>query len=366
MNPWKMSQYKPGQTVNCRVTSQEPGGYAVNIFKDNVPGFLPTDHKHKIGEEVLAQFVAVANNRVLLQSLYSTSSAANARSSQRMPTVDWQEQLRTGVAPPMTGPDGQPADPQGYDRPPEEAAFAVWAADKKIKYKLKRAIDLILPSIGNQNSQSKFKMSDTGLSSPDEALQWLLTDLEGGMRTGCVKAFSEQKLSRSAVLLYKGRAVGCVYGNKNLSEPLGTEPALRMMLEDLVTPDAQVLIYDLPEDVTLAMSALFLGYRVSREDGLDARSYMDYIMSWLNEKTQTACLAFTLFGSNMCLAFVHKGRYAGAFYVEDQKYSPDPSYLQDLLGQDPQAQVEASILPPELTSTSVRYGFSLSMSRPRT
>jgi hypothetical protein len=186
------------------------------------------------------------------------------------------------------------------------------------------------------------------------------------MRTGCVKAFCEPRKSRSAVLLYKGRAVGCIYGNKQLREPLPTESSLQMMLSDCQTPDTHLVMYGLPEEVTLAMSALFLGYPVERSDDLDARSYMDYIMSWFQQKEQTACLAFSLPASSATLlAFVYRGQFVGSFYVETQEFSTDITFVYSLIQQDAQSRVEASILPPELTSTAVRLGFSLSMNMPK-
>jgi hypothetical protein len=345
LNPWKLTGYKAGQNVVCKVVQAEPGGYAVNIPKDNLPGFLPTDQKLKVGEEVLAQFVCVHNNRVLLSSRLSGTQLSQSTYRPGQAQVSWQEQMSDGGA-------------AAHQASEPEAAFQVWAQAQPVNFKLRRAIDLILPSIGGENPNN-FVMGD-------EDLDWLIIQLEGGMRTGCVKAFSETKKSRSAVLLYRGRAVGCIYGNKTLSEPQPTEPSLQMMLNDLSHPETSVLMYDLPEDVTLAMSALFLGYPVERSDDLDARSYMDYICSWLAQKEQTACLAFNLPSkSATCLAFIHRGRYVGSFYVEDQNYSDDINFVYNLLQQDPQARVEASILPPEMTSSSVRFGFSLSMAKPR-
>jgi hypothetical protein len=231
----------------------------------------------------------------------------------------------------------------------------VWAKNEPVNFKLRRAIDLILPSIGEDKGDN--------LRMGDEDLEWLITTLEGGMRTGCMKAFCEPRKSRSAVLLYRGRAVGCIYGNKTLPEPQPTEPSLQMMLQDLQEPDTSLLVYDLPEEVTLAMSALFLGYPVERNDDLDGRSYLDYIGSWLQQKEQTACLAITTSTNATCLAFVHKGRYVGAFFVEDQKFDPNIQFVFNLLESDRGAMVSASILPPELTSASVRFGFSLSMAK---
>jgi hypothetical protein len=248
--------------------------------------------------------------------------------------------------------------PQGI--PEAERAFLVYAQGTPMNIRLRRAIDLILPPLDKNQQPNKMRIGQ------GDDLLWLITDLEGGMRTGCVKAFCEPKKSRSAVLLYKGRAVGCIYGNKQMKEPLPTESSLQMMLSDCTTPDTHLVMYGLPEEVTLAMSALFLGYPVERSDSLDARSYMDYIMSWFAQKEQTACLAFSLPSTGgTLLSFVHKGQFVGSFYVETQEFAREIDFVYNLLRQDSQARVEATILPPELTSASVRLGFSLSMNMPK-
>ncbi|MFN8659392.1 MAG: hypothetical protein U0105_23870 [Candidatus Obscuribacterales bacterium] len=357
LNPWKVTGYKPGQNVVCKIVAPEMGGYAVTIPKDNLPGFLPTDQKLKVGEEVLAQFVCVNGNRVLLQPKMSASSL-NARDYKpgAQPAISWEQQLNDPAAQQQIP--GNPATAPTSASSASEAAFNVWAQNDKPKFRLRRAIDLILPAV-NGEMPSKFKIGDADL-------EWLLTDLEGGMRTGCVKAFSEEKKSRAAVLLYRGRAVGCIYGCKTMTEPQPTEPSLSMMLADMKLPNTEVLIYDLPEEVTLAMSALFLGYPVERKDTLDARSYLDYIVDWLHGKQLTACLAFSLPSiMGTCLGFIHQGNFVGSFYVEEQKFSRDISFVHELISQDNATKVEASILPPEMTSSSVRFGFSLSMAVPR-
>ncbi len=343
LNPWKLTGYKAGQNVACKIMAAEPGGYAVLIPKDNLPGFLPTEAKLKIGEEVLAQFVCVHNNRVLLSARFAGSTAGSSSQSmqqqqQTTQRINWAEQVNN-----------QPAQTQEQD-----AAFNVWAQATPRKFHLKRATDLILPPINGQEANT-LKMSEYDL-------EWLVTDLEGGMRTGCVKASSEERLSRSAMLVYRGRAVGCIYGRKSMPDSLPTEQSLTFMLQDLTFPETKVSMYDLPEEVTLAMSALFLGYPVPRSDDLDARSYLDYLCGWFAEKEQTACLAITLPSTAAnCLVFVARGKYVGAFYVEDQKFEADRNYVYNLLANEQGAGLEASILPPEMTSSAVRFGFSLSM-----
>lgn len=374
MNRWKGPGYKAGQTIACKVLAAEPGGYAVIIPKDNLRGFLPTEARLKIGEEVLAQYVCVHNNRILLSARMAGSTTQQAAQRGPQQQTDWQQVAASGsyqaatqqnYAPGQSGA-YQAADSQSgayqAQQPLNEAerAFLVYAQGTPINVRLRRAIDLILPPLDKNQQPNKMRIGQ------GDDLLWLITDLEGGMRTGCVKAFCEPRKSRSAVLLYKGRAVGCIYGNKQLKEPLPTESSLQMMLSDCQTPDTHLVMYGLPEEVTLAMSALFLGYPVERSDDLDARSYMDYIMSWFSQKEQTACLAFSLPASGATLlSFVHKGSFVGSFYVETQEFSRDIEFVYNLIRQDPQSRVEASILPPELTSASVRLGFSLSMNMPK-
>ncbi len=344
LNPWKLTGYKPGQNVACQIMAAEPGGYAVLIPRDNLPGFLPTEAKLKIGEDVLAQFVCVHNNRVLLSARFSGSGSAIAAQQGSSYTttaksaaaqIDWSAQVATGAD-------------------PADAAFSVWAQTVPRKIHLRRATDLILPPVDGQEPQT--------IVMGENDLEWLITDLEGGMRTGCVKASSEEQLSRSAMLLYRGRAVGCIYGRKSMPDSMPTEQALSLMLQDLSMPSTKAVVYDLPPEVTLAMSALFLGYPVQRSDDLDARSYIDYLCGWFAEKGQTACLAITLPAEAAnCLLFVTAGSYVGAFYVEDQKFNKDKNFVYELLARDANAGVAASILPPEMTSQAVRFGFSLSM-----
>lgn len=344
INPWKLPGYKAGQNVACKVVAAEPGGYAVIIPKDNLPGFLPTEEKLKQGEEILAQFVCVHNNRILLSSRFSNSTVGQFNYQPTQSQVRWEEHL-----------DGEAGAPQAMGDE-AEAAFRVWAETNPRKLQLRRAVDLLMPPVQDA-VPNRFKIKDYDL-------EWLITDLEGGMRTGCVKASSEEQLSRSAMLIYRGRVVGCIYGSKKMNDAHPTEQSLSFMLRDLALPETEVTVYDLPEKVTLAMSSLFMGYPVQRNDEVGSRAYFDYLCNWFADKKQTACLAINMSGGHgMCLAFVHDGNYIGAFYVEDQTFSEDPAFVHGLLDKDPQAAVEASILPPEMMSAAMRFGFNLTMAQ---
>lgn len=296
----------------------------------NFRGFLNTDAKLKIGEEVLAQYVCVHNNRIIL--------------SDGMAKLD-----RPGPGP---SPSSDHRERQ-YDIQQTNAFHS-----GKNNEKFRRASDLFLPPLQKNQNPNRMRIGH-----PDDLL-WLVTDLEGGMRTGCVKASCQSKHSRSALLLYKGRVVGCVYANNQLKDPIETEKSLPLMLKDCATPDTQLIMYALPEEEVLAMSAFFLGYPVERSDDLDARSYMDYIMSSFAEKEQTACLAFSFNGADTVLSLVHKGKFVGAFQVENQEFSRDIEYVHKQLREKPNALAEASILPTDLFSPTTRFGYILSLNMP--
>ncbi|MGD9683311.1 MAG: hypothetical protein AB7W16_19255 [Candidatus Obscuribacterales bacterium] len=434
LNPWKIQGYKPGQNVICKIVKAEPGGYAVTIPKDDLPGFLPSTSHHNVGAEVLAQFVCVDRNRMLLSerftagsgnqqnvprssinweeqleeldNVYSTGkhqSLASAKAQQQPPgqppdqyqnqdqyntgghqqgdqqqyntgaqqqyNTGAQQQYNTGAQQPYRPQDPQNyQDPQQYQQPQpysgpqrtvEEQAFETYAANVPArKFQLRRAIDLIMPPI-DEDSLKTLRIGDYDV-------EWLITDLEGGMRTGCVKATCESRLSRAAMLLYRGRAVGCIYGSKADPNTKATPESLNLMLQDLESPDTVVSLYDLPEEVTLAMSSLFLGYPVTRKDDYTAREYMDYICDWFKQEQGTATLAISLSNNRgTCLGYIYKGEFVGAFYVEDQMFRRDKEFVYELLHSDNTAGLEVSILPPEMTSSSVRFGYSLSMSRTR-
>lgn len=363
-NPWKLSGYKAGQNVVCKILRAEPGGYAVIVPKDNLPGFLPTQTFFRPGEELLVQFICVHNNRILFSDRFGSNSGA------KIPPPRWQTDLNqlnalfesdsTAGKPSQAVASVQANDPAANvatDKTEAEAAFDLWAESRPPQAQLRRATDLILPPLTTESVNS-FAVADYDL-------EWLITDLEGGMRTGCLKASSESKLSRSAMLFYKGRVVGCIYGCKSMPDKqLTTEEAMQATLGDLKAKDALVKIYDLPENIILPMSSLFLGYPVQGNNGADATSYTEYLTNWFAGKQQTACLAVNIPTKvSTCLGFYYNGQFVGAFSVEEQKLVKDRKFLYELLRQNADANVEASILPPEMISSAVRFGFSLSMSR---
>lgn len=314
------SHYRAGQNLVCKVVESEHGGYSVRILKDDLPGFLPTQAQLKVGQEILVQFVRVRGERAILSKGFETGRFE-----------------KLSITRPVEG------------RPAPAVSGKVISGGR-----WRRATDIVLPPIDDQKARD-FKIGEVNLDD-------LIKELESTGFTGCVKGFSEVYKSRSAALLYRGRVVGCIYGNESLQIRQTTEFSLQMMLHDLQDRSATVIIYTLPEEVTLSMSALFLGYPVERSDDLDARQYLDYICDWLQVKQETGCLSMDLPSTHaIVLVYIHEGKYLGAFFVEHQQFSNDISFVYNLLRSEPGTQCAASFLPAEMTTkTAEPLGFSLS------
>lgn len=341
-NPWKFSGYKPGQTVNCKVMQAEKQGYSVVIIKDNIQAYLVSEEHLTPGQEVLARVARAIGSRIELTPVAAPGKDGKTKSAGAS-NPDWQQLAVSGK---------HDYDPRAAAQ--EQSKQQEQQAARLIVKHNRRAIDLILPPF--DGLPRKFDINQI------EDLLWLITDLEGGMRTGCVKASCDGKKSRSAVLLYRGRAVGCLYGNIQMQEPFAIEHSLQMMLSDCQSANTQLLLYALPEEITLAMAALFIGHPIERNDDLDGRSYFEYIANWVSQNKQTACLALA---GGAAFAFIHQGTFLGSFFVDDQEFSIDISSVYQLLSQGEHVQVAASILPPELTTQNAKIGFSLSMYMPK-
>lgn len=317
--------YRSGQGVLCKVIAAEPGGYVVHLLPGEVEGFLPSQEQLQIGEQIPAMFVCMHENRALMSFAYMVGTTSKVQSG------------------------------LGSE---SETAFAVWADSHPRNFKVRRAMDLIVPP----DSTAELKSFKAGTCE----LSILIDELERSGHTGCVKVYCDEKYSRSSLLLYRGRCVSCIYGKKQKADFWTTEAAIQLTLADLLLPDTRVQIYKLPDQVILPMSALFLGYPVEPKPGSSVQSYVEYLLNWFAQKKQTAAIALALPSvPALCLSFIHEGNFYGSFYVEEQKFHAGTDFLFGLIGRDSEASMQTFVLPPEMTSDSVRFGYGLTIALSR-
>lgn len=306
---------RAGSSVKCRVCTPEPGGYSVKLVPSGIDGFLPCQEELNEGQVVPATFVCMSKDQALMTFAFRIGTT---------------ERVQMGL----------PSEP--------ETAFAVWADSHPRTYKLRRAIDIVMPPLSSS--------SVSPLRSGDYDIGKLITDLEEGQLTGCVKMICDERLSRGALLLYRGRAVGCIYGKKPMVEPYPIESAIQMLLLDSFLPETKLTVYDLPDEIILSMSAMFLGVPVLEKDYAD-RKNLDALVKSL--KNDTAILTATS-AKEMCLAFLHEGEVFGTFHVDEQKFSDKGAIFDEVMEKEPDTTVEISILPSEMTTDKVLFGYGLS------
>ncbi|MBY0550549.1 MAG: hypothetical protein K2W95_24940 [Candidatus Obscuribacterales bacterium] len=304
----ELAKYHSGRLVECKILSKASDGYFVAMGGKNLPGVLPTSHEHELGTVVLAQFIEVHEDRAVLHEL------SNKRSSY--------ERLRDALK--------------------EEQALTA-------SLKFKRATDLLVPPVDDVEIRA--------LNSSEIDFAKLCQELEKEEFTGCIKSFNQERFSRSGAILNGGRVVGCIYGNKSTTEALPVKESLELMLADAFAKGAEIRVYELPEDVVMALAALFLGCPLMRSDSLKPEEYVVEMRHWVRQHKQTACFACSL-QTTTWLDLYHDGDYAGTFCVEDQKFYRSEKFLLQRLN-EPNARVEMALLSPELSGDQKAVGLPL-------
>jgi hypothetical protein len=291
------NRLQPGANVSCKVVGAEAGGYAVLIIDGDFPGFLPTDWRLQPGECLIAQFVAMENGRALL--------------SAHMPSNPVMASWFTSIA----------------------------------RLGLKRATD-IMPTPAEEGAAA-FKIDKLPYNQ-------LVTQLEGGRRTGVLRVSCSAHNSRAAALFWRGSIAGCIYSNVKHPDPQPTEEGLQYMVTELKACKTTGRFYDLPDAVALPFSSIFRDY-VTLET-LD----MAIVASRLAAAKDTACLAISLEQGATYLAFCYKGKFVGTFDVERQQYLQSAEQLQALLNTKKVLRIGTSILPPDFFKDARRYTVWLS------
>lgn len=312
---------KPGECIWCKVESPEPGGYRVSVVPGALKGFLPSTHPIELGKVVPTTFVCMDGEQALFTFAFTMGTSSRVQHS--------------------TASDA-------------ENAFSVWAEAHPKYISLRRAVDVIMPPL--QNAPMMVKLDQ------QRAMEFVPT-LEATNFTGCTKIYCQSALSRAALIFYEGRVVGSIYTRKPNRDPYPFEIGIKKLMEDLSqeNTDAEMEMYELPKEIILSMSALFLGYVDQTKSDLTESAYCKNMLHHFSEQKETACL--NLLDENtdtpMALSFVFEGCFYGAYLVAERVFSDNDEFCLSLFNKFPEAKLHAHILPKALTSKSVLYGYSL-------
>src|SRR6202021_2733768 len=120
----------------------------------------------------------------------------------------------------------------------------------------------------------------------------LLLSLEASQKSGCLIIQSERNKSRSGILIFRGRILGCMYGQKNLKNYLFEGHAYEHALRDLQSTRKTVDVYGLKEEIVIAAAALFHGPAFEQPD-MAATTFVDAVMAQFTENNVPGCIVMT-------------------------------------------------------------------------
>lgn len=332
MHTKETSFYRPGTCVMCKVEGVEPGGYTASILSSAGPplanppegeeshilAFLPSTEALQIGQVVPATFVCMHNDRALMTFAFMLGTTERIQLS--------------------TDSDA-------------ENAFAIWVDSYPSMQKTRRAIDLIMPAVSGK------LLHELVCSTCD--LDKLFAELELANFTGCIKARSETQKSRSAMVLFRGRVVGSIYGRKDMQDPFPVEKALAMIRQDLQVEDTLLQVYELPESVVLAMASLFIGCPIKRDSDQSAKDFIENTLISMSFAEETGCFNLAKNNQPDYLLFVYNGKPAGGYKIGEQVYVENADEILELM-KTSSDQLEAHMLPVPLLSQAVTLGYKLS------
>lgn len=190
----------------------------------------------------------------------------------------------------------------------------------------------------------------------------LLVTLEGNKRTGVVKVVNPKRRSRAAILMYRGRVIGCVYGRKGLDGQVMQGDAHNATLADLATTGNLVDAYQLSEEIVLASASLFHGDVLEVPKTGDAISQFQAALSEISKTQKPGCIVVNSSDSEMkSMVYVSKGQIQGVFCAQKGWVEPTAESAHKIIRNAKQAvEISASILCIENVETVDSMSFSLS------
>lgn len=188
----------------------------------------------------------------------------------------------------------------------------------------------------------------------------LLVSLEGNQRTGCLRIVSPRSKSRSAILIYRGRVLGCLYGNKKLEYQCIQEDAHKQALADLASPGNILDAYELSEELVLAAASLFNGEVLDTNFGTEPISCFEQTLRTLSSTSLPGCILISTVDEEMlCMIYLYDGKIIGVFSAKEGWLSASVESVQKHLTPGRLLRISASYLPVSDRKQATNLGFSL-------
>jgi len=189
--------------------------------------------------------------------------------------------------------------------------------------------------------------------------EWLVS-IEDRQSTCCLRIVCPRTKSRSAVLILRGRVIGCIYGSTNsIQQYTGKEAHLRA-ISDLALPEITLDAYMLDESLVLAAASLFHGSLMQPPPDLNAPSIYEWCIERLMISHLPGCIVINdSQGAPICMTYLCAGKIVGVYSFRDGWVSSSFEAGLKLIVGMPGTSARGSMLDVASAEEALQLTFSL-------
>jgi hypothetical protein len=242
-------------------------------------------------------------------------------------------------------------------------------AQEKVRLRKHRQRDAKVPDYAGLNRRTTgllprpklVESSSLAVHLDSQRAEQFLLAIEANQTTCCIYTSSAYYKSRSAALVFRGRVLGCVYGNKVLDHQLFGSGAYDYMHRELSHKDTTLDAYLLDEGLALAAASMFHGTVLDPPDQGDPEASFRSAFETLRYYNRPGAI-FILDELSQAIfsAYVFKGKTVGAFSFEDGWLNPEYESAEPFLKDCPDARIFGGMLSAGGIEEAERITFSLS------
>ncbi|HEY9772207.1 MAG TPA: hypothetical protein V6C81_00200 [Planktothrix sp.] len=229
---------------------------------------------------------------------------------------------------------------------------AIQAGEKQATTANRRAIGM-LPSASVHGERQVFHCRDMKFHK-------LLLQIEARQSTCCLRIMSPSKKSRAAILVFRGRVLGCIYGNKRFAHQVFDYDALQYTLADMTAPDTMIEVYLLTQEIALAAASMFHSRLMGSTGKDDAYDLLQRAINGLTRTKSPGCVIINnCEGQSVCMVYMFGGKIVAIYSFLEGWLEPKFENAELCLSSVPDPQVLASALAVNSIEDALRLTLSL-------
>ena len=218
----------------------------------------------------------------------------------------------------------------------------------------------------DRRATSLLPMTSTGerfLALDPHACKRQMQAIEARKYSGYLHLQAEQKKSRAAVLLFRGRVLACVYGNKDIPGQLFAEAAYSNTVRDFVDPENALSLCHLDEELVVAAASLFHGavLQVQSQFGSSAAEHFNGFHGVITRANMPGCIVLsTDDGTPAGMVYLFAGKIVGFFLYNEGWQRGNWREVLSFIDKSEGIKVRACMLPVTNLDGAEKFTFSLS------